>query len=235
MSEPGKSSCPAEPVASDQALADRVAKLRSMQAEMAGVEARIMALVPRPAAAEQSRAPIGDVAAWWRTARTIAIALLVAAVAGVALFDWSVHPAMASAQDIAQLHEDALAGRVDAVPVNSIEAASKTLADKWPQLPALPLVPSERVTACGVSWVRGKPVACVLIDHDGAKVTMTVARLADLAMPLAPIVSRSGAAYCVQAVRGMNMVMTERDGAWVCLIGKVAPDQLMDLEGRMQF
>jgi len=54
-------------------------------------------------------------------------------------------------------------------------------------------------------------------------------------LPTSPVTVRDGIRYNVQASGALNMVMTERHGRWVCLIGGVPPDRLMDVATQLQF
>ncbi len=83
--------------------------------------------------------------------------------------------------------------------------------------------------------VKNKKVACVLLEDNGGPVTMTVAKASDMQSPASPTVIRGGVTYHVQAVGRLNMVMTERNGRWICLIGQVSADRLMVLADQLQF
>ena len=51
----------------------------------------------------------------------------------------------------------------------------------------------------------------------------------------APVTTRNGADYRVQTVGDLNMVMTEQHGQWLCLIGQVSADHLMDVAAQLRF
>ena len=83
--------------------------------------------------------------------------------------------------------------------------------------------------------IRNKKMACVLLQSGGTPITMTVARSQDVETPSCEAVNRNGTMYHVQAKDGVNMVMTERDGRWVCLMSELSQDQLIDLAARLRF
>jgi hypothetical protein len=83
--------------------------------------------------------------------------------------------------------------------------------------------------------VKDKKVACVLLKREGVPVTMTVAKDSDMRLPKSPPVVRNGISYHVQSSGSLNMVMTQRHGRWVCLIGELASDRLMELADQLQF
>ena len=89
--------------------------------------------------------------------------------------------------------------------------------------------------ACCMRTVKNKKVACVLLQGEGEPVSMTVAKASDVRIPDCPMVTRGGIDYHVQSTGSLNMVMTERDGRWVCLISKLPATRLMELASSLQF
>jgi hypothetical protein len=68
---------------------------------------------------------------------------------------------------------------------------------------------------------------------------LTVANAADMRAPNTPVVMRQGTPYHVQSCPCssgiLNMVSAEKDGHWVCLIGQMPADHLMDLAAKLKF
>jgi hypothetical protein len=64
---------------------------------------------------------------------------------------------------------------------------------------------------------------------------MTVAPAAQMKSPNSPAVNVGGVEYRVQKVGELIMVMTERNGRWVCLVSKAEQGRLIDLAGKLQF
>jgi hypothetical protein len=172
---------------------------------------------------------------WWDTVRNLILVATAIALLTAALFDWSTHPAMASATQLATVNQDLIAKRVPIVDVDSIDAANKVLISQWTQAPPLPELPTQHVTACAIDALGNKRVACVLLDQPGGTITMTIARAADMAMPPVPIISQGALTCGVQSVSGLNMVLLRRNGNWVCLMGRVSQPALMELAGGLQF
>lgn len=221
----------------DRATAARLAKLRTMPIDTANLERAILKEIPRRA----TRHPMNWVL--HRPLRAVAASIFILALIGAILLSTSSGPVLASAAQMAQVHEDLVAGRLPAERVASIDEANKALAMQWPEAPELPGMPhgagqsppSSHVMACCMRTVKSKKMACVLIHHDGVPVTMSIANAADMQLPRAPIVSRDGVAYRVQNVDKLNMVMTEREGRWLCLIGELPAEQLIDLAAKLRF
>ena len=89
--------------------------------------------------------------------------------------------------------------------------------------------------ACCMKSVKNKKVACVLLKSEGEPVTMTVANASDMKLPTSPTALRDGVTYHVQTSGSLNMVMTERNERWICLIGRLPANQLMDLAEKLRF
>ena len=221
----------------DEATAARLAKLRSMPVDTSRLEETLRAKIPaaevagRPARRDGLR-----ISSWFKPLPAVAASfVLLSAVVAVVLLSSSGGPALASASTMAQMHEDLVSGRSPVMQVSSIAEANQALAGQSPGGPMLPGAPEGHVMACCMKSVKGKRVACVLLRNGGEPITMTVANAADMRLPDSPSVTRAGVTYHVQAAGGLNMVMTERNGHWVCLIGRVPADRLMDLTSSLQF
>ena len=57
----------------------------------------------------------------------------------------------------------------------------------------------------------------------------------DMKLATSPTGVRDGVTYHVQTSGSLNMVMTERNESWVCLIGRLPANQLTDLAAKLQF
>jgi hypothetical protein len=95
--------------------------------------------------------------------------------------------------------------------------------------------PQAHVMACCIKSVQNKRVACVLLKSDGVPVTMAVADAKDVRSPKSLVVVHSGTRYHVQSSGSLNMVMSEREGRWVCLIAELPAERLMGLAAHLEF
>jgi hypothetical protein len=134
-----------------------------------------------------------------------------------------------------------VAGRVPVVQVDSIDAAGRALTAQWPQAPDLPDVPAEHVMACCMKSVKDKRVACVLLRTgdaaDAAPVTLVVGDASDVRGTRSGerVITRDGVRYHVESADAVTMVSAERDGRWVCLMGELPAERLVDLAAQMRF
>jgi hypothetical protein len=212
----------------DRAISVRLGKLRTMPVDTLDFDKAIRAKIPPPRSA-------------WRTLtirplRAMAASiLLVSAIVAAVMLSASGGPAMAEPAQMAQVHEDIISGKVPVVRVASIEEANRMLNAQSPGAPTLPQMPDSHVMACCMKSVHNKKMACVLLKNEDVPVTLAVARAADLKLSPAPITTRNGINYRVQRVGDVNMVMTEQDGKWLCLMGKMPADHLIDIATQVRF
>jgi hypothetical protein len=167
--------------------------------------------------------------------RSVAAGILVLVLIGALLWGTSGGPAQASTAEMVQLHRDLVSGRVPVMKVDSIQQASKVLADAWPEQPGLPRAPASHVMACCMQSIKDRKVACVLFNDDGQPVTMSVARSSELRSPQSPTMVRDGQAFHVESAGRLNMVSTQREGRWICLIGQLPVDRLVEIARGLQF
>jgi hypothetical protein len=225
----------------DRAVERRLARLRTMPVDSSRLEKAILSQIPRPQLEEpaeqqqRQRMRIGWLTGL-RPLRAVAASflLLSAVVAAVLLFS-SGGQALASPSQMAQMHEDLVSGRTPVMQVTSIEEANNVLSGQWPGGPSVPDAPQSHVMACCMKSIKDKKVACVLLRSEGEPVTMTVANAADMRLPKSDTVTHAGVTYHVQSSGSLNMVMTERNGRWVCLIGRLPAERLMNLASRLTF
>src|SRR5438874_1581657 len=110
----------------DRSTADRLARLRTMPVDTSRLEKALLAHIPRPAepasaAEERRRWSIGP-ARWARPLQAAAASFLfLSAVVAIVLLSSSGGPALASASQMARMHEDLVAGRVPVTQVGSID------------------------------------------------------------------------------------------------------------------
>src|SRR5436190_4782316 len=213
----------------DEATVARLRRLRTLPVDTSGLDAALRARLPQ-------RRHVGPLRMFRSlTAVAASLALLVAITAAV-LIATSGGEVLASPTTMAKLHREIVSNKLPVTKVSSIDEAGKVLSEQsGSQTLQLPDAPEAHVMACCMKSIRNKQMACVLLQSAGTPITMTVARSEDIKTPTCEAVSRNGAMYHVQSTDGLNMVMTERDGRWVCLMSELSQDQLIDLAARLRF
>ena len=213
----------------DEATSARLRKLQALPVDLSGLDSALRGRLPerRGRATLRIFRPL--------TALAASIAVIVAITAAV-LIGTSGGEVLASPTTMAELHREIVSNKLPVTKVNSIEEASRVLSEQsGSKSPQLPDAPEAHVMACCMKSIRNKKMACVLLQSGGTPITMTVARSQDVETPSCEAVNRNGTMYHVQAKDGVNMVMTERDGRWVCLMSELPQDQLIDLAARLRF
>lgn len=227
----------------DEATARRLAKLRTMPVETRRLEQLIRAQIPPVEGANGARGSSARLRLWGRPLRAAIAALVVLGVGVAFLVTSSGGPAMASTDQMTRMHDDLVSGRVPVEQVASMAEANRVLAAKSTRTPALPTMssdatatqPDAHVMACCLKSVKNKKVACVLLKSEGVPVTMAVADAADLRSPRSPTAVHDGITFHVQSSGALNMVMSERDGRWVCMIAELPSERLMELAAQLKF
>ena len=215
-------------VALDQAVSARLAKLRTMPVDTSNLDKALRAQI------QSSRREWRILS--FRPLRTLAASVvLVSAIAAAIMLSASSGPALADAAQMAQVHQDIVSGRIPVMQVASIGEANRMLNSQSPGAPTLPQMPESHVMACCMKSVHHKKMACVLLKDEGVPITLAVASAADMKLAPAPIRTRNGIDYRVQKVGELSMVMTEQDGKWLCLIGQMPADRLIDVAAQLRF
>jgi hypothetical protein len=217
----------------DEATAQRLARLRSMPVDTSRLDQFIQAEIPR-----QDSKPSGlSIFFHSRPVRAIAAGVGMLLMIGVVMWSLTGGAVLASPDTMAKFHEELVSGRVAAVRVDTIADANRTLADQWNMGVELPSVPQEHVMLCCMRNIKDKHVACVLLRSDGGvPVTMAVAKAMDMRLPAdSQTVVSDGVTYHIESSGKLNMVMSQRQGRWICLIGELPPQRLIHIAGAIEF
>ncbi len=214
----------------DRAVAWRLGRLRTMPVETARLDRLLANEIPQPA----KRNRLG-VMQWIRPLQAMAASLLVVGLIGALIWSTAGGPETASAAEMAQLHREMVNAPDDGFKVDSIEQASEMLGGHWHAGSGRPKVSDSHDMACCMTSVKDRKVASVLFRNDGRPVTLSVAKSSDLRSPQSTTVTREGRAYHVESPGGLNMVSTQRDGRWICVIGELPADRLIEIADGLRF
>lgn len=212
----------------DAATSKRLAKLRAMPVETTNLDRRLRELLPANSSPNW-RLPM-------RWSMRIAAAILIATgIVGSTIFFTRDTPAIASPIELVRMHDDAIAGRGHVVRVDSLDEAARVLAQQWSARPDLPQVPGTDVMACCLHEMGKARLAAVTMNADNVPVTMAVADAADMRSPTSPTIRRNGIDWHVQSAGDVNMVSARRQDRWICLMGRLPTEKLMDLAQSLKF
>jgi hypothetical protein len=169
----------------------------------------------------------------FRPLNAVAASLLIVGIIAAVLLSSSSGQVLASPAQMAQVHQDLIANRI--MHVNSIDEAAKALEGSVTGSMQLPEPSNGQVMACCMKSIRDKKIACVLLETDNKLVTLSVAKGSDMRLPNAPSVERDGTKFFVQSYGSLNMVSANRQGHWLCLMGEVPSERLVQLGAQLQF
>ena len=216
----------------DEAVAARLARLRSMPVELSALRNAVEAQLGAAPRSQGRRMLLG----WLNPARAAAASLLILGSIVALVIASTSGPVLASPDQLAQIHQDVVSGGTHGMrPVDSIEAANAALASQNPGGPAVPSVAEDHVMACCVHMVGRKKMSCVLLMSDGIPISLAVADAADVKLPASETIKVDGLTYHVQSARGVNMVMAQRNGRWICLMGKLPTSRLTEIAQGLRF
>lgn len=218
----------ANPTRQDDAVAARLRKLSTFPVDLGRLERRIQSEIPRPTRGWRTLR-------WARPVAAVAASIAIVAIVAGAFFWSGGGQVMASPAQMAQFHQEILADKIPVTRVDSIEAAGQVLSAQWPHGPDLPRAPEAHVMACCMNSIENRKVACVLLNSEGTPITMSVAKASDMRAAMGKKVIHNRAKYHVASSNAVNMVSTERNGRWVCLIGETSSERLMAIAEQLQF
>jgi hypothetical protein len=197
-----------------------------MPMDLSKLQAAIGREIPKPQPA-QIRRPM----AWLtRPLRIAAAFLVVSGLIAAIIFSASPSTALASPQALAAVHDSMTSMQA----VDSIDAATTALRSKWSG-GDMQMGDDHATMACCVHKIGRKNAACVAMKVDNAAVTMAVAKASDVKIEDGtPSLTRDGVTYRVQSSGNLNMVMTQRHDVWLCVMGPLPIDRLIQLASEMK-
>jgi hypothetical protein len=170
---------------------------------------------------------------WRRRVMSIAASLLVLVSVGIAIWlTLAAKPALAAPQLLAEIHDQALAMRH--IQVASFDEARRVLANEWASGPDVPTIDGAVPMECCMHKLGSKVVKCVSLEVEGEKVIMVVGHDKDITQPQGEIVIVHGQKLILTSNNGVNMAMSERDGRWICLMGRMDGARLVELAGSIR-
>lgn len=214
----------------DEALAKRLSKLAGVPVDTARLERRLAEALRR----QDPQRQVIAARRWWRPLGSAAAAVLILGVLG-----WIVvapgSPAIAAPTELVRVHQDLAGGNIDHNVVNNIDEANQRIAAQWAQAPQIPPLHSAQIKSCCLHRVRGVRVACVLMEHAGQPVTLVVASGKDMCSPRGRDLVRAGRKFVAHEQDNLRMVMTRHGDRWLCVMGELSAEQLLDLADEIVF
>lgn len=210
------------------AVSQRLEKLRHRPVEMEQLRERVRSAV-------SGSRPVGQTLRWSTPLRAIAASLLMVGAVAAVLLMTSGGPVLASAAELSRIHRDNVSGASNATAVDSIQSARQVLAAQWSDCPHVPQADSMVAVSCRVHQLAGKRLACLALQVDGQPVTLVVAHAVDMQVPTAgQTVARGGVNYYLLSSGGVNIVVAQRDGLWICMMGELPVERIVDFTASLR-
>jgi hypothetical protein len=216
----------------DEALSRRLAGLSAMPVDTSALDRALAAQLPPPPG---RAAPAAPARSWSRTIRPMAAVAASVLVMVTVILAMQGRTVRASADVMAQMHRDIVAGRVPTMKADSIEKANAAFKAFGTDLPTLAQPPEAHAMACCMRNVGAHRVACVLLDSAGTPVTVAVAPADAVDTGPAASVAFHGQSFRVQKSAELTMVTLDRGRTRICLIGALPAERLMGLSGELKF
>ena len=222
----------------DRATSERLAKLATRPVDTSRLEQRLEAAMCEAIVEDAaSTQPIVRIAAWqrwWRPVTSAAAAILIVVTIGWLALDGGTSPAMAAPAELAQIHYDVANGLAPYLKVSSVDEANQLLADQSNGVVPVPELPGVMMSCC-LHQHAGTTLTCALIERDGQLITVAIADGAKLHSPHGKTMTRGGRQFIAHTANGINMVMAHEGDRWLCVMGEVDFEQLVELAAAIKF
>ena len=143
-------------------------------------------------------------------------------------------PAMASPVGLAKIHFEVTKGMAPHLVVSSVEEANDVLANQSNGVLPVPELPGS-IKSCCLHAHAGTTLTCAVIEKDGHLITVAIADAEKLDSPTGNTVRRADRKFTVHNVNGINMVMAQDENRWLCVMGDVETEVLLDVASQIAF
>lgn len=217
-------SCPVDPTALQQTLE---------QALNAATQATNQDASAQPPSAQSSPSNLRLLCQrWWRPLASCAAAILVAITLGWLVLGNNTSRALAAPAELAQIHYDVAHGLSPHMSVSSIEQANAILKEQSDDHVPLPPMPGELQSCCLHHHV-GTLMTCAMIKDQGQLITVAIADASKLRSPKGQVITRNSQSFVIHKANGINMVMSEQNNRWLCVMGEAPFEQLIEVASKI--
>lgn len=217
----------------EQATAERLAKLAARPVDTSRLEHRLELAIGREMGQQDDDSSLGGSAAWWRPFLGVAAAVLMALSVGWLVLQPGASTAMAAPAELAKIHYDVINSLTPHHSVSSVEEANQLLADQSAGFVKLPPLPG-LMQSCCLHDLDGETLTCALIERNGELITVAIAPAGDLHAPQGEVLERDGRTYNIHRANGITMVMTTEAERWLCVMGEIDSETLMDVASQIK-
>lgn len=207
-----------------RAVSQRLAKLRTRPLDLTAFDSRLKSALPKSSGG--ARVLIWPFAS---PMRALAASFIVGAVIAAIVLLTSSTPALATPQRMAEIYNSAVDRKNHPTTVSTADEARDVLRRKWPDAPVIPEVKDLQLMHCCVHEIGRKQMACVTFLVEEQPVTLAFASARDVRSPHGETKIIDGQPFVVGSADGINMVMSEQSGTWMCLMGRLPIERLSEI------
>lgn len=146
----------------------------------------------------------------------------------VGLSGTAVGPAVAEAAGLADIHYDVVHDLSPHHVVSNVAEVNAELAEDGRPFEPVPPLPG-RVVSCCLHTYAGTTLSCVVLELDGEKIIVALARPGELILPDGPRFEHRGRQLKRLVSNGITLVMAEHAGRWVGVMGDGADERLLEV------
>lgn len=220
---------PVDPM--DQALKDRLAELRNRPVDISSLQVALEQELSQAASPPMLfKSSAARTLLWrrWRRISSSAAAILIALVLCWVVLSPTSSQAVASAAGLAQIHYDVAHGLSPHTQVTTVSQANVVLAKETNEYVTLPAMPGQ-IQSCCIHQYAGTSMSCAMIEMDGQRITVALAASDKLKSPKGQTVVRQRRTFILGKANGINMVMSNQGSKWLCVMGEVPFEKLLDV------
>jgi hypothetical protein len=111
--------------------------------------------------------------------------------------------------------------------VATFDQARGILRTAWKDGPVVPTMSSTTPRECCTHQLGNRQIKCITLENDGQSMMLAVGHDREINQPDGERFNINGVDFTFSTYDGVLMLMGERDGRWVCLMGKVSQQTLL--------
>ena len=215
----------------DQATSDRLAKLSDCPVDTTNLEHRLNNILPDQNST--NTIPLTQ-RMWWKPVTSAAATIILGITLMWLIFNGDSNPVMAAPMHMAEIHNEVVSEHADHFKVTSIEEANQLLSNQSNGVVSVPKLPGT-IKSCCLHKYQHVTLTCALILENGELVSIAIAEANKMHTPKGENISLNGKTFVAHTMNDLQMVMTYRNGRWLCVMGKIQKDKLVKIADTIEF
>lgn len=217
----------------NQATAGRLSKLGNLPVDTSVLENNLRRCIDDDLHQTSSTFPLTH-QAWWKPISGLAAAIVLITCFTWIVFNSSDNVAMASPVELAEIHHEVIGGHAEHYNVTSIQQANTILSGKSSNITPLPALPGT-IKSCCLHQYQNVTLTCALILDNTASITIAIADEDQMHTPDGQKIIHNRKQFIIHTMNGLQMVMTYHHGRWLCVMGEVSQEKLIQIADAIVF